>query len=180
MLRKCLTCESKYWRLGPDCLLHDGSWGADQELRQGKCLSVSQSVSHQSDLPVRSKCCTHCTLRLQMLDCTSNPDGTITLDTMPDMICWEGDHFVFAALGAAMLLFYSVLVPAKLFHTVKSSAADGKWTEEELESHGWLLLKVSTESLARVNKHVVLLATLICVRPFWCDVRVVQAKPLVV
>merc|ERR1719223_2404951 len=60
---------------------------------------------------------------------------------MPDMICWEGDHFVFAALGAAMLLFYSVLVPAKLFHTVKSSAADGKWSEEELESHGWLLLK---------------------------------------
>ena len=81
-----------------------------------------------------------------MLDCTSNPDGTITLDTMPDMICWEGGHFVFAALGAAMLLFYSVLVPAKLFHTVKSSAADGKWTEEALESHGWLLLKVSTVS----------------------------------
>ena len=81
-----------------------------------------------------------------MLDCTTNPDGTITLDTMPDMICWEGDHFVFAALGAAGLLFYSVLVPRKLFLTVKSSAADGEWTEQELESHGWLLLKVSTAS----------------------------------
>ena len=84
-----------------------------------------------------------------MLDCTTNPDGTITLDTMPDMICWEGDHFVFAALGAAMLLFYSVLVPSKLLLTVKSSAADGEWTEQELESHGWLLLKVSTASLPR-------------------------------
>ena len=81
-----------------------------------------------------------------MLDCTSNLDGTITLDTMPDMICWEGDHFVFAALGAAGLLFYSVLVPCKLFLTVKSSAADGEWTEQELESHGWLLLKVGTAS----------------------------------
>ena len=80
-----------------------------------------------------------------MLDSTSNPDGTITLDTMPDMLCWGGHHLVFAALGAAGLLFYSVLVPATLFHTVKSSAADSEWTEEELESHGWLLLKVSTE-----------------------------------
>ena len=83
-----------------------------------------------------------------MLDCTGNPDGTITLDTMPDMICWEGDHSVFAALGAAGLLFYSVLVPAKLFLTLKGSAADDEWTEEELESHGWLLLKVSTAQLS--------------------------------
>ena len=50
---------------------------------------------------------THVAPRLQMLDCTSNPDGTITLDTMPDMICWvppeEGNHLIFAALGAAGL-----------------------------------------------------------------------------
>jgi hypothetical protein len=84
-----------------------------------------------------------CTSCLQILDCTSNPDGTITLDTMPDMLCWEGNHSVFAAMGAAGLLFYSVLVPRKLFLTVKGSTADGEWTEEELESHGWLLLKVS-------------------------------------
>ena len=112
-----------------------------------------------------------------MLDCTSNPDGTITLDTMPDMICWEGDHSIFAALGAAGLLFYSVLVPAKLFLTVKGSVADGEWTEEELESHGWLLLKVSTRSL---SLPVVWLARLMRVCPFWCDVLAVQAEPLVV
>ena len=83
-----------------------------------------------------------------MLDCTDNPDGTSTLDTLPDMICWEGNHSLFAAMGAAGLLLYSVLVPAKLFITVTGSAADGKWTEQELESHGWLLLKVSTKPLA--------------------------------
>jgi hypothetical protein len=59
---------------------------------------------------------------------------------------------VYAALGAAGLLFYSVLVPAKLHLTVEVSAVDGEWTEEELESHGWLLLKVSTQSFTRVNR----------------------------
>ena len=57
---------------------------------------------------------THCTLRLQMLDCTTNPDGTITLDTMPDMICWEGDHFVFAALGAARSNLKALCTPSRL------------------------------------------------------------------
>ena len=84
-----------------------------------------------------------------MLDCTRAPDATSTLDTMPDMICWEGDHSVFAAMGAAGLLFYTVLVPGKLFLTVRGSAADGEWTNEELESHGWLLLKVSARLLVR-------------------------------
>jgi hypothetical protein len=112
-----------------------------------------------------------------MLDCTGNPDGTSTLDTLPDMLCWEGNHSIFAAMGTAGLLFYSVLVPAKLFLTVKGSAADGEWTEEELESHGWLLLKVSTRSL---SLPVVWLARLMRVCPFWCDVLAVQAEPLVV
>ena len=115
-----------------------------------------------------------------MLDCTSNPDGTITLDTMPDMICWEGNHLVFAALGAAVLLLYTVLVPAILFITLTGSAADGKWTEQELESHGWLLLKVSTRSLTRVNRPVVWLARLTRVCLLCCNARAVQAKPLVV
>jgi hypothetical protein len=101
----------------------------------------------KSSLPCQ--CTAHiCTSCLQMLDCTDNPDGTSTLDTLPDMICWEGNHSLFAAMGAAGLLLYSVLVPRKLFLTVKGSAADGKWTEQELESHGWLLLKVSTKPLA--------------------------------
>ena len=37
----------------------------------------------------------------KMLDCTGNPDGTSTLDTLPDMLCWEGNHLVYAGLGAA-------------------------------------------------------------------------------
>ena len=77
-----------------------------------------------------------------MIDCTLQPDGTRALDAMPDMVCWEGKRLSFAALGAAGLLFYCVLVPAKLYHTVKGAAADGEWSEQELESHGWLLLKV--------------------------------------
>lgn len=81
-------------------------------------------------------------LYLQMIDCTQQPDDSHTLDAMPDMICWEGKHNSFAALGVAGLLFYCVLVPAKLLHTVKGSAADGEWSEQELESHAWLLLKV--------------------------------------
>ena len=84
---------------------------------------------------------------------------------------------IFAALGAGGLLFYSVLVPAKLFLTVKGSAADGEWTEEELESHGWLLLKVST---AQSSRPVVWLARLTRVCLLWCDVLAVQAEPLVV
>ena len=121
--------------------------------------------------------CSHCSSCLQMLDCTSNPDGTITLDTMPDMICWEGNHSIFAAMGAAGLLFYSALVPAKLFLTVKGSAADGEWTKEELESHGWLLLKVSTRSL---SQPVVWLPRLMRVCLLCCNARAVQAEPLVV
>eukprot|EP01046_Picozoa_sp_COSAG06_P024733 COSAG06_NODE_2034_length_7781_cov_9.499089_4_plen_153_part_00 len=143
------------------------------------CAKVStclMALRCKSSLPCQ--CTAHtCTSCLQMLDCTSNPDGTITLDTMPDMICWEGNHSVFAAMGAAGLLAYSVLVPAKLFLTVKGSAADGEWTVEELESHGWLLLKVST---AQSSRPVVWLARLTRLRPLWCDVRAVQAKPLVV
>ena len=74
-----------------------------------------------------------------------------------------------------------MLVPAKLFLTVQSSVADGEWTEEELESHGWLLLKVSTESLTRINRPVGLASEAdVCVCPFWCDARAVQAEPLVV
>ena len=47
-----------------------------------------------------------------------------------------------AALGAVGLLVYCVLTPLKLYHTLKSNAADGQWSNEELEAHAWLLLKV--------------------------------------
>lgn len=77
-----------------------------------------------------------------MLDCTTQSDGTHALDGLPNMQCWTGNHLWFAMLGATGLLIYAVLIPLKLFLTVRDNAADGKWEEHELEAHAWLLLKV--------------------------------------
>ena len=77
-----------------------------------------------------------------MVDCTSQPDGTATLDVLPDIVCWEGGHTKLAFLGLAGLLVYCVLVPLKLFCSLRSSAADGVWTDEELEKGAWMILKV--------------------------------------
>ena len=84
----------------------------------------------------------------KMLDCTQQPDGSYTLDALPDMVCWEGhrhldrSHPFFASLGAIGLVFYCVLVPLKLFCALRRSAADGHWAPEELEKSAWLILKV--------------------------------------
>jgi hypothetical protein len=86
----------------------------------------------------------------KMLDCTSQQTSisgeAATLDALPEMACWEGDHIPMAALGAVGLLVYCVLAPLKLYHTLKSNAADGQWSNEELEAHAWLLLKVRPPS----------------------------------
>ena len=76
-----------------------------------------------------------------LLDCTLQPDGTPTLDVLPDLTCWKGIHIVLAPAGVVMMLLYCVLVPQKLFLDLKQSSSDGKWTEDELEKHAWLLLK---------------------------------------
>ncbi len=79
----------------------------------------------------------------KMLDCTQQPDGSYTLDALPDMECWDGQHSkLLAPAGAIGLVFYCVLVPLKLFCTLRRSAKDGAWTPDELEKHAWLLLKV--------------------------------------
>ena len=82
----------------------------------------------------------------KMLDCSIQPDGTASLDVLPDMVCWQGFHLVLAALGALGLLYYIVLIPWQLFLTLRSSAKDRKWTEDELEKHAWLILKVRNRS----------------------------------
>eukprot|EP01045_Picozoa_sp_COSAG04_P034757 COSAG04_NODE_7746_length_1073_cov_2.365188_1_plen_124_part_10 len=70
----------------------------------------------------------------KMLDCTEQPDGSYTLDALPDMECWDGDHLeIFAPAGAIGLVFYCVLVPLKLFWALRGSAKDGQWTPDELE-----------------------------------------------
>ena len=77
----------------------------------------------------------------KMLDCTSTGD-TSTLDALPDVTCWQGSHLPLAALGGAGLIVYCVLVPLKLYKTLVENAADGQWSDHELEAHAWLLLKV--------------------------------------
>ena len=79
----------------------------------------------------------------KMLDCTEQLDGTSTLDVLPDTVCWTGIHGgLLGPLGALGLIFYCVLVPLKLFMSLRSSAKDGEWSEDELEKHAWLILNV--------------------------------------
>ena len=93
----------------------------------------------------------------KMLDCTSQQTSisgeAATLDALPEMACWEGDHIPMAALGAVGLLVYCVLTPLKLYHTLKSNAADGQWSNDELEAHAWLLLKVRPPSTSSSAVH---------------------------
>ena len=82
----------------------------------------------------------------KMLDCTQQPDGSYTLDALPDVACWDADDgghlFFFAPMGVIGLVIYCVLVPLKLFCALRRSAADGYWSPEELEKGAWLILKV--------------------------------------
>ena len=91
----------------------------------------------------------------KMLDCTQQPDGSYTLDALPDLVCWDGTDldadpqiWMPASAGAIGLVFYCVLVPLKLFWDLWRSAADGHWAPDELEKHAWLLLKVRSSSTA--------------------------------
>ena len=90
----------------------------------------------------------------KMLDCTSSGD-TMTLDALPDVTCWEGDHLPMAALGGVGLIVYCLLVPLKLYTTLRERAADGQWSDQELEAHAWLLLKVRSAPThtKRINVH---------------------------
>jgi hypothetical protein len=74
---------------------------------------------------------------VKFLDCTTQPDGTRTLDAMPDKDCEPG----YTYCGALCALVWGVLVPTKLFCTLRKSAAHGDWSPDEVESHAWLLLK---------------------------------------
>jgi len=83
----------------------------------------------------------------KMLDCTEQPDGTSTLDVLPDTVCWQGFHAeLLAPLGGFGLIFYGAVVPLKLFMSLRGSAKDGEWSADELEKHAWLILKVRNRS----------------------------------
>jgi len=100
----------------------------------------------------------------KMLDCTEQPDGTSTLDVLPDTVCWQGVHAeLLAPLGAVGLIFYAVLVPLKLFVSLRDSAKDRKWTEDELEKHAWLILKVRGRANSPLVALVVSIPDLRCV-----------------
>jgi hypothetical protein len=79
---------------------------------------------------------------IKFLDCTQQPDGTFTLDALPVEHC--SDSF-YKPVGAIAALFWSVIIPAKLFWTLRQSASDGDWSADEMESHAWVLLKYKPE-----------------------------------
>jgi hypothetical protein len=64
-----------------------------------------------------------------------------TLDALPDMQCWRGDHAPLAFLGGFGLCLYVVVIPAVMFAGLRSASMDGDWTPHELEAHAWLILK---------------------------------------
>ena len=74
---------------------------------------------------------------IKWVDCTEQPDGRFTLDGLPEGECNPGIAFVAGCMG----FLWGVLVPAKLFWTLRKSASDGQWSSDEVESHAWLLLK---------------------------------------
>ena len=74
---------------------------------------------------------------IKFVDCTEQPDGRFTLDGLPEGECNPGIAFVAGCMG----FLWGVLVPAKLFWTLRKSASDGQWSSDEVESHAWLLLK---------------------------------------
>ena len=84
----------------------------------------------------------------KMIDCTwLEVDGTYRLDSLPDTVCLHGFHRTMATLGVLGLVFYCVVVPYMLYLPLKRCAADGYWTQQELESHAWLILKVRKQKL---------------------------------
>lgn len=74
---------------------------------------------------------------VRFVDCTEQPDGTFALDGLPGQE-YRGE---FLLCGGCSALLWGVLVPAKLFWTLRKSASDGQWSSAEVESHAWLLLK---------------------------------------
>ena len=88
----------------------------------------------------------------KVIDCTSHQGGLAppTLDALPDMTCWEGSHWALASLGLVGLLVYCVVVPVKLFSNLRASAADGEFSDDELQKGGWLILKVCHEQFHAV------------------------------
>ena len=74
---------------------------------------------------------------VKFVDCTEQPDGRCMLDGLPGQARTD----VYLVFGGFSALLWGVLVPAKLFWTLRKSASDGEWSSDEVESHAWLLLK---------------------------------------
>jgi hypothetical protein len=70
-------------------------------------------------------------------------DGSarVVMMALPDELCWTTEHNSLAIFAATGLIFYVVIVPVVLYCKAKRAAADGVWTEEELQECGWLVLK---------------------------------------
>lgn len=60
---------------------------------------------------------------------------------LPDEECWTSEHNSLAIFAALFLVVYIIIIPFLLFCKARSAAADGFWSNDELQQYGWLVLK---------------------------------------
>ena len=83
------------------------------------------------------------------LACTEEVLGTYVNDgsarvvmmALPDEECWTSEHNTLAIFAALFLVVYVIVIPVLLFCKARSAAADGVWSNDELQQYGWLVLK---------------------------------------
>jgi hypothetical protein len=73
---------------------------------------------------------------IKLVDCSLQPDGTYKLVAHPGIEC--SSTF---PIGTFFACVWAVVVPARLFCILRQSAVDRQWSEEEIKSHAWMLLK---------------------------------------
>ena len=76
---------------------------------------------------------------LKVIDCTDQADlGYSTLDALPDIQCFTGDHVSWVFISIFLLLIWTVIGPGYAFWHIRSGILVGRLHEQEfLEMHGW-------------------------------------------
>ena len=60
---------------------------------------------------------------------------------LPDEECWTSEHNSLAIFAVLFLVVYVIIIPVLLFCKARAAAADGFWSNDELQQYGWLVLK---------------------------------------
>jgi hypothetical protein len=78
-----------------------------------------------------------------IFDCTRQEDGSLTLDNMPSLRCFESTtHIIASVYGVISLLMLLVVVPVYLRRKLGNSKANGTLTGEDCRnSFGWMFLR---------------------------------------